>query len=170
MIVVQRLLLLGGPPGVGKTTVAPLLAERLQPCAWVDGDDLWRTSPAPITDRARRMVESNIAHVLREFLHAGYENVFLCWVLHRRELVERILQAVSADRCSVSVIHLVATPEILRARIESDALVGRSLETARDRLALIQALPYARVDTSTATPVDVADRVAALVLGASSPS
>jgi gluconate kinase len=167
---VQRLLLLGGPPGVGKTTVAPLLAERLQPCAWVDGDDLWRMSPTRITDRARRMVESNIVHVLREFLHVGYENVFLCWVLHRREIVERILRAVSPDRCTVSVIHLVATPEILRTRIESNALVGRSLETAHDRLALIQSLPYERVDTSAATPAEVADRVAAVVLGTSSPS
>ncbi len=75
----QRLLLLGGPPGVGKTTVAPLLADRLAPCAGVEGDDLWRMSPTLITDRTRAMVESNIASVLTRFLAAGHEWVFLSW-------------------------------------------------------------------------------------------
>jgi broad-specificity NMP kinase len=160
---VQRLLLLGGPPGVGKTTVAPLVAERLSSCAWVEADELWRMSPVVVDDRTRRMVESNIVHVLREFLDAAYEHVVLCWVLHDRALIERLVRAVASDAVATSVVHLVATPDVVRARVEHASDRGRSVERALEKLAQIEALPYRRIDTSTSTPEQVADVVASLV-------
>ena len=49
-----ELVFLGGPPAVGKSTVAPLLAKSLGDCAWLDGDDVWRMSLfASPTDAAR---------------------------------------------------------------------------------------------------------------------
>jgi gluconate kinase len=161
----RRLLLLGGPPGVGKTTVAPLLADQLAPCAWVDGDDLSRMSPVGITDRARRMVESNIVHVLQEFLAADYEHVFLCWVLHRRDLIERLVHAVGVQPDDVEVVHLVATPDTIRSRLANRSSPFAAIDVALDRVAQIQRLPYAKVDTSTLTPAQVADRLAGLVTG-----
>lgn len=160
----HRLLLLGGPPGVGKTTVAPLLADRLAPCAWVEGDELWRMSPTVITDRTRAMVEANIAGVLTQFLAAAYERVFLSWVLHRRDLVERILAATVTDGVDARVVHLVATPEVLQSR-----LAGRttSVAVALERLASIRALSYEQIDTTTLTPDEVADRVAAVAMRSS---
>jgi shikimate kinase len=155
---VQHLLFLGGPPGVGKSTVAPLLAERLAPCAWVEADELWRMSPTVVSERTRRMVESNIVHVLREYLAAGYEHVFLSWVLHRHDLIERLMDAVPVSG-SRHVVHLVATPDVLRARLASDPARGRSVARTLERLAQIEALPYPKLDTSASSPADVAERV-----------
>ncbi len=82
-------------------------------------------------------------------------------VLHRRDLIERILAAVVREGVSAHVVHLVASPEVLQAR-----LAGRetSVEVALERLASIRALPYAQIDTTTLTPDEAADRVAALAL------
>ena len=158
----QHLLLLGGPPGVGKSTVAPLLAERLAPCAWVEADDLWRRAPELVDDRTRRMVESNIGHVLREYVAAEYPVVFLSWVLHRRDLIERLLAAIPVSGAK-HVVHLTAAPEVLRARVGADPGRGRSLERALRRLEEIEALPYAKIDTSTSSPEEIAERVSRLV-------
>ena len=66
----------------------------------MEADELWRMSPVLVGDRARRMVESNIAHVLREYLAAGYAHVFLSWVLHRQDLIERLMRAVPVSGSS----------------------------------------------------------------------
>ena len=154
-----KLLLLGGPPAVGKTTVAPLLAERLAPSAWLDADDVWRIFPFEVTDRTRALVEANVVHVLRGFIEARYEYVLLTWALHREDLIQRLLAPLAAATKTAHVIHLVADPSVLQARLEAEPERGRSPARAHDRSARIATLPYPKVDTSQLTPQEVAERI-----------
>jgi len=157
------LVFLGGPPGVGKTSVAPHLAERLSPCAWLEADDLWRIVPWEVNDETRALVEGNVIHVLRSFLQARYDYVLLTWVLHREDLVERLLAPLSSLCQATSVIHLVSDESTLRTRIAREPGRRRSPDRALQRLSQIEALPYAKVDTSSLSPEQVADLLAATV-------
>jgi adenylate kinase family enzyme len=85
------LIFIAGAPGVGKSTVARSLMDRLPDTVWLDGDDLWRMSPFRVDETTTAMVERNIAAVLREFLQGGFRYVVLSWVLHRQDIVDRII-------------------------------------------------------------------------------
>ena len=76
-----RLIFIGGPPGIGKSTVARELLERMDDGVWLDGDDLWRTKSFKVTESRIRMVEANIQFVLRSFLREGFVNILFTWIL-----------------------------------------------------------------------------------------
>ena len=72
----KRLILVGGPMGVGKTTACQLLKQRLPRCAFLDGDWCWDMHPFVVTDETRAMVMDNIVHLLSGFLACSeLENV-----------------------------------------------------------------------------------------------
>jgi broad-specificity NMP kinase len=158
-----KLLFLGGPPAVGKTTVAPILAERLAPCAWLEADDVWRIFPWEVTPRTRALVESNVVHVLGRFLEARYEHVLLTWVLHREDLIERLLAPLRPLADSTLVVHLTANGSVLRRRLAAEPTRGRLLGGALAKLSQIEALPYTKVDTSGSSPAEVADQICGMV-------
>ncbi len=151
--------LIGGPPGVGKTTMAPLLADKLQPCAWIDADDLWRIHPFEVTAQTKRIVESNLIHNVRQFLEGGYQHVFAIWVLHRRDLIERLVEAVQPLSTSTLVIHLTAPADVLRHRVEQEPQRGRAMERALERLGEVDALPYPKIQTGRLMPAQIAELV-----------
>ena len=157
------LVFLGGPPGVGKSTVAPLVAKRLARRAWVDADDLWRIFPWEVTDDTRAIVEANIQSVLRVFLQSRFDHVLLTWVLHREDLIDRLLGPLGSMCDSTHVIHLVSDEATLRERIAQQPERGRSLERALERLSQIRALRFPKVDTHGLQPDLVAERIARIV-------
>lgn len=46
----KRLWLIGGPMGVGKSTVGRLLQSRLPRCVYLDGDWCWDARPFVVTE------------------------------------------------------------------------------------------------------------------------
>ena len=84
----RTLYLVGGPMGVGKTTLCRLLEHRLPACAFLDGDWCWEMDPFVVNEETRRLVLDNIVYLLNSFLHCSvYENVVFGWVLHLPESV-----------------------------------------------------------------------------------
>ena len=88
----NKLVFIGGAPGVGKSTVVTELFAQIDRSVWLDGDDVWRMHPFMVNDATMQMVERNIQFVLRSFLKTGFSCILFTWVLHQDSIVKRLLQ------------------------------------------------------------------------------
>lgn len=163
----RTLYLIGGPMGVGKTTVCQMLKRRLPRAAFLDGDWCWDMDPFVVTEETKAMVLGNIRHTLSSFLRcSAFENVIFCWVLHRQDIRDTVLEGLDTGGWRVVHVSLVCAPETLRRRLEEDIrrglrspdVIGRAL----DYLPLYDALEVPRLDTTGLTPAQAARMLAAL--------
>ena len=163
----KTLYLIGGPMGVGKTTVCRELNRTLPASVMLDGDWCWCADPFQVTEETKRMVLDNICHLLGNFLRcSAYKNVILCWVMHERAIIDEILGRLPIEECGADVrtVSLVAHEDELCHRIEDDVRAG-----TRDEGAVARSLSYLPryrdlgtelVDTTGLTPREVAARIA----------
>ena len=109
----KRLYLIGGPMGVGKTTVCRELQKRLDRSVFLDGDWCWDASPFQVTEETKAMVTENICFLLNNFLRcSAYDHVIFCWVLHQQAILDGLL-----------------------SRLDLNGAAGRGGEDLPDRLA-----------------------------------
>jgi len=160
---VAKLVLIGGPPGVGKSTVLRHVERAFERCACLDADDAWRVHPFEVTPETGAIFMRNVVAVLRGYLEAGYPLVMLTWVLANPELIARLLAGLEGRHQEVLILHLVATPEALSERCARDAERPRPLPYVLQKLEEIQALPYAKIDVTGLETRAVAARVVAEV-------
>ena len=149
----KTLYLVGGPMGVGKTSVCQLLKRRLDRCAFLDGDWCWDMDPFVVNDETKGMVLDNICFVLDRFLHCTeFENVVFCWVLHQQGIWDAILSRLDTRGWRVVRAALVASSEALVRRLQGDIDVGRRqpdvIPRSLARLPLYDKLDVLQIDTS----------------------
>ena len=160
----KRLYLIGGPMGVGKTTVCRELQKRLDRSVFLDGDWCWDAHPFQVTEETKTMVLENICFLLNSFLRCSvYDHVIFCWVLHQQEILDSLLSRLDTRNCAVRNISLLCTPEALSARLENDIRAGRrdrdALKRSLDYLPLYEALDTEKLDVSRLTPAGVAEKI-----------
>ena len=163
----KSLYLICGPMGVGKTTTALALRDKLPDCAFLDGDWCWDMHPFRVTEVTKRVVLDNICHALNNFLTCGaFENVVFCWVMHQKEILAEILGRLRTEGWEVLAVALTCSPEALKERHARDVAAGRrdeeSIHRALDYLPLYGALGVPCVDVSLLTPDEVAERIRAM--------
>lgn len=160
----KTLYLIGGPMGVGKTTVCQAMKGQLPNSVFLDGDWCWDASPFQVTPETKAMVMDNICHTLNNFLAcSAYENVIFGWVMDRQSILDELKSRLMLTGVEVHAISLVCTPGQLEERLEKDVarglrepdVVARSLQ----RLPLYDALDTRKVDTTGQTAEEVADRI-----------
>lgn len=163
-----KLLVVNGPAGVGKTTVAALLADANSGSAHVRGDDL-KGFVVSKSDEARAGVTyRNGALVCSELLDSGYSFVVFDFVFnsgnHVRDFWGVVRPAVSFD---AHFVTLWASEESLAARRRNrieDAryltLMGASRQAMSRQLAELEPV----VITDNLTPQDVANTIMGTVL------
>ena len=159
----KDLYMIGGPMGVGKTTVCRQLQRLLDRSVFLDGDWCWDARPFQVTEETREMVLDNIAFLLNSFLRcSAYDHVIFCWVLHRAEIWEEVLRRLT-EPYSLRAVSLICTPEALRSRLEGDIRAGIRTPDVLDRslayLPLYDALDTCRLDVSALTPLAEAERI-----------
>lgn len=150
--------------GVGKTTVCQMLKKRLPKAVFLDGDWCWDADPFVVNDETKAMVEDNICHVLNNFIGCtAYENVIFCWVMHRQEIIDGILERLNTGDCRVRTVSLICTPEALRARllrdVEAGLREGGVVERSLERLPLYEKLDTVKLDVSELTAEEAAKRL-----------
>ena len=160
----KHLYLIGGPMGVGKTTVCQQLKQTLPYSVFLDGDWCWDTSPFQVTPETRAMVLDNICHLLNNFLACtAYQNVVFCWVLHQQDIWDTILGRLHLESCAVHCVALTASEAALRQRLEADVAAGRRtadvIPRSLARLPLYAALSARNIDTTGKTPAEVATEI-----------
>ena len=161
----KRLILVGGPMGVGKSAVCRALLERLQPGIHLDGDWCWNMRPFSVTEETKALVLDNICWVLaRDLACPQLEYVIFSWVLHRQEILDGILSRLPLDGVDVVSVSLLASPEQLRLRLERDMAQGRRprdgvVERSLAYLPLYQQLDTWKLDTTGVAPVETAEQI-----------
>jgi cytidylate kinase len=161
-IVSTTAVLLGGPTGVGKSTVLSLLPERIKSCGVIDADDVWRvSSDVGVPETRNHAIRKSIDATL-DYFDAGCTTAILGWVFARDELYQPVINAFEQAADRVLQIYLVADEATLVSRLNERNDLDR-LEYSVSRLRLIDALPFHKIDTSDLAACDVADRVAQFI-------
>ena len=161
----KRLYLIGGPMGVGKTTVCRELKHLTAPSVFLDGDWCWDMEPFQVTEETKTMVQENIAFLLGQFLRCTtYETVIFCWVMHQQEILDSLLEALPLEGVEVRKVSLLAKPETLKQRIGGDVEQGLRtwdvLDRSLDRLPLYQDLDTEKLWVDYLTPRETAEILA----------
>ncbi len=160
----KTLYLIGGPMGVGKTTVSQILKNCLPDAVYLDGDWCWDASPFQVTDETKTMVIDNICHILTNFLRCSvYENIVFSWVMHEQSIIDTILERLPLSDCKILNISLVCDERNLRKRLEKDISTGIRtkdvIERSLAKLPLYAELDTDKIDTSRKSAERVAERI-----------
>ena len=154
------LILLGGAPGVGKSTVANLLRQHLAPSVWLDGDDLWRMHPFAVTPRSKEMVLRHIRWLLTSFLSEPFDYVLFSWVMHEPGIAQQILRVLDPAGHILLHVTLACSEQTLLKRISGDS-AERDPALCLDRLRSVRQNYPGAVDTDALDP----EQTAKLILG-----
>ncbi len=164
----KEVYLIGGPMGVGKTTLCRALQNRLENSVFLDGDWCWDMHPFQVTEETKQMVQENIAFLLNQFIRcSAFDHVIFCWVMHQQAIVEELLSRLPAGGCRIHTISLVCTPEVLRERVERDIQAGvrqpGAMERSLEYLSYYDALSTKKVDVTDCTPEEGSEKLLRLV-------
>lgn len=150
----KNLIFVNGPMGVGKSATCEVLLDRLGPTAYLDGDWCWMMKPWIVNERTISMVERNIVYMLKQYISLpDVRNVIFGWVMHRADIVNRLLSELREEDLRISVFTLICSPDALRHRIGLDIKAGKrsedNLRRSLERLPLYADMPWPKIDVST---------------------
>ena len=156
----RHLVLLGGPPGVGKSEVLKHLAKLNPGCSTIDADEEYIAVPGLDESENRKKAVDSVISAARRKFEIGSDLVFVAWVFARPQLYEPVKYGLASFSHFQMQLYLVAEPQILRSRLvrRSD---GDKFEYSKSRLELINKLPFTRIDTTNLNPEQVAESVTA---------
>jgi predicted ABC-type ATPase len=161
----QKLIIINGTMGIGKTTIARLVFTQLPNSAYLCGDAVWQINPFEVNDKTRALVEQNLAFVLRSYLVAGYEYVMLDWVMHQQSIIDAILAPLNDRSFELQVFTLVADEEVAVERCLARDGGQRNPEGVLSRLRQSRELDSIKIDTSRITPEEAAGQILAAIIG-----
>lgn len=156
----KKFIIINGVPGVGKSTVSKELHKSLPKSVWLDGDWCWMMNPWMITEENIKMVERNIIYLLRSyFSNSTFDYIVFCWVLHREEITQRILEGIQDFEYELTRITLTCTHDSLRERMLLDNRTLEQFEASGRRLRLYEDMETFKIETSNISPEEAIKRI-----------
>jgi len=160
----NKLILLGGPPGIGKTSVLNVLPKYISTCALFDADDIWRTYPQD-NDAINRSNNIVAVHsVLRSHLASNHSPLIFAWVFANPALVDDVLSGIKDYIISIQRIYLVASPDILLQRLAKRSATQELVQYSLGKLKDIDKMNQPKIDTSSLDSEGVAQIIASQII------
>lgn len=157
----KKLIIINGTTGVGKTSVGKLLFKSLPHSTFLDGDDVWQINPFVVNEKTTEMVHQNIAFVLRNYLKSDYENIIFVWVLHKQEIIDRLLKDLSELNFELHIFTLIADEKVLLERFKKDSNNSRNETIIINRLKASLKLNTNKIDCTHLTIAEIKDKILA---------
>ena len=166
----STVVILNGPPGVGKSTTAQLLAETAKNSVHVHADDIkhWivnRTSE----EITRGLTYINGGTCCRNYARAGFELIVFEYVFTQRQHVELFLQHCPLE---CSLFTLIAPLELIKKRERmrpNRERLGRAVDAAYHEIIADRADLGTLINTDTLSPREVCEHIRTQVYGGQSP-
>ena len=153
-----KLVLLGGPTGIGKSTVMRVLHKKMSSAGLLDADDAWRVTDEVEIEENRAIALCNVVAVMRGYFEAGCETGILSWVFARSALYKPVIDGVKDLVDDIDQLYLISSWEELEQRLETRG-DEKPYHYSKSRLDLISNLPYPKIDTTSMVPEEVANAI-----------
>lgn len=156
----KHVYLIGGPMGIGKSTICNQLNQDLDHSVFLDGDWCWNMDPFIVNQDTKNMVLDNITHCLNNFIHTpGIENIIFCWVMHKQDIIDQIIQKLDTEGVNIHLISLICEKEELIKRMLIDRRDNQTIRKSLQYLELYKDLDTQKIDVTTLDVQKTIDKI-----------
>lgn len=156
----KHVYLIGGPMGIGKSTICNQLNQDLDHSVFLDGDWCWNMDPFIVNQDTKYMVLDNITHCLNNFIHTpGIENIIFCWVMHKQDIIDQIIQKLDTEGVDIHLISLICEKEELIKRMLIDRRDNQTIRKSLQYLELYKDLDTQKIDVTTLDVQKTIDKI-----------
>lgn len=156
----KHVYLIGGPMGIGKSTICNQLNQDLDHSVFLDGDWCWNMDPFIVNQDTKNMVLDNITHCLNNFIHTpGIENIIFCWVMHKQDIIDQIIQKLDTEGVGIHLISLICEKEELIKRMLIDRRDNQTIRKSLQYLELYKDLDTQKIDVTTLDVQKTIDKI-----------
>lgn len=117
----KKVIFISGTIGIGKTTLAKKIVNSIPNAVMLDGDWCFTQGLTWYFDeQTKKMAVDNIIYVLNNYLsNNNFDYIIFCWTLHRKDVVDTILDSLDSDKIKDFKHFLLMCDEsVIRTRIE----------------------------------------------------
>lgn len=156
----KHVYLIGGPMGIGKSTICNQLNQDLDHSVFLDGDWCWNMDPFVVNQDTKNMVLDNITHCLNNFIHTpGIENIIFCWVMHKQDIIDQIIQKLDTEGVYIHLISLICEKEELIKRMLIDRRDNQTIRKSLQYLEFYKDLDTQKIDVTTLDVQKTIDKI-----------
>lgn len=156
----KHVYLIGGPMGIGKSTICNQLNQDLDHSVFLDGDWCWNMDPFIVNQDTKNMVLDNITHCLNNFIHTpGIENIIFCWVMHKQDIINQIIQKLDTEGVDIHLISLICEKEELIKRMLINRRDNQTIRKSLQYLELYKDLDTQKIDVTTLDVQKTIDKI-----------
>lgn len=146
--------------GIGKSTICNQLNQDLDHSVFLDGDWCWNMDPFVVNQDTKNMVLNNITHCLNNFIHTpGIENIIFCWVMHKQDIIDQIIQKLDTEGVDIHLISLICEKEELIKRMLIDRRDNQTIRKSLQYLELYKDLDTQKIDVTTLDVQKTIDKI-----------
>ncbi len=146
--------------GIGKSTICNQLNQDLDHSVFLDGDWCWNMDPFIVNQDTKNMVLDNITHCLNNFIHTpGIENIIFCWVMHKQDIIDQIIQKLDTEGVDIHLISLICEKEELIKRMLIDRRDNQTIRKSLQYLELYKDLDTQKIDVTTLDVQKTIDKI-----------
>jgi len=146
--------------GIGKSTICNQLNQDLDHSVFLDGDWCWNMDPFVVNQDTKNMVLDNITHCLNNFIHTpGIENIIFCWVMHKQDIIDQIIQKLDTEGVDIHLISLICEKEELIKRMLIDRRDNQTIRKSLQYLELYKDLDTQKIDVTTLDVQKTVDKI-----------